>query len=105
MYQCKIGGVNSTALWLADPLLASANQTYGICAHKSILKPLSWRDFLSGAVLFVGSCIAAGSGVGGGGLNVAILTFVEGFTSSKAIPLSSVRLKHSLFAFYFMQTC
>lgn len=83
-------------LWLADPELTNITQTYGICTHKWLFKPFSWRDILTALILFVGSCVAAGAGVGGGGLNVPMLVFIDGFPASKAIPLSSVRLNNLL---------
>lgn len=80
-------------LWLADPELANVTQTYGVCTHKWLFKPFSYRDILTAIILFIGSCVAAGAGVGGGGLNVPMLVFINDFTASNAIPLSSVRTK------------
>lgn len=79
-------------LFLSDPEITNITQTYGICTHKLLFGPFSWKDALTAAILLVGSCVAAGAGVGGGGLNVPMLVFINGFTASSAIPLSSVRI-------------
>lgn len=86
-------GINSTAVWEAFPNSTERYEKYGLCRHKAIFSPFHWRDILTAIILFVGSCVAAGAGVGGGGLNVAMLVFIDQFTTTSAIPLSSVCLQ------------
>jgi hypothetical protein len=68
----------------------SALQSHGLCLHKRLFKPFHWKDALTILIIFTGSCVAAGAGVGGGALNVAMLVFIAGFSPSDAVPLSSV---------------
>jgi hypothetical protein len=98
LYQCNTKLINNSALWEAAPNSTSEYQIYGLCTHKALFGPLHWKDILTTLICFVGSCVAAGAGVGGGGLNVAMLVFINGFTATSAIPLSSVCMDyyHSL---------
>jgi uncharacterized membrane protein YfcA len=92
LYRCMLKGINSTAIWEASPNSTERYENYGVCLHKPLFKPFHWRDILTALILFVGSCVAAGAGVGGGGLNVAMLVFIDAFTTTSAIPLSSVMI-------------
>lgn len=90
LYRCQTSAVNSTAVYEFAPSISFANTTYGLCAHKPLFSPFSWRDILTVLIVFAGSMVAAGAGVGGGALNVAMLVFIDEFTATSAIPLSSV---------------
>lgn len=83
-------------MWLEAPDLVNLTLSYGTCAHKPLVKPFHWRDAVTSFVLFLGSCIASGAGVGGGGLNVAALVFLGDFSTVAAVPLSSVRIRNQL---------
>ena len=91
MYRCNTKSVNSTLIWQALGVSSNSTSGYGLCKHKALLDPFNWKDTLSFILIFIGACVAAGAGVGGGGLNVAMLNFIDGFTGTNAIPLSSVR--------------
>ncbi|XP_049849411.1 uncharacterized protein LOC126318632 [Schistocerca gregaria] len=58
--------------------------------HKGLFSPFSGLDFVAFTIIFVGSAIAAGAGLGGGILNTPILMSVAKFSASESIPLSSV---------------
>lgn len=57
--------------------------------HKPLL-PLSARDFRGIFSAILGLMIAAGGGIGGGGILVPIFILVMGFTPKHAIPLSNI---------------
>jgi hypothetical protein len=61
----------------------------GACHHKALF-PLVTADWMATAVLFVASVVSVLSGVGGGGLFVPLLLFLEVFPSEQAVPLSKV---------------
>ena len=62
-----------------------------VCKNKGIFSPFTWTDGLFSVITFVGGAIAAGSGIGGGGIIVPTLVVVGKFSLENAIPLSSVR--------------
>lgn len=62
------------------------------CRNKKLFSPYSWTDGLFTAITFIGGAIAAGSGIGGGGIIVPTLVVVGKFSVEDAIPLSSVRI-------------
>ncbi len=57
--------------------------------HKSLM-PLDARDYRGFFFAVIGLMIAAGGGIGGGGILVPIYILVMGFTPKHAIPLSNV---------------
>ena len=58
--------------------------------HYSILDKVTWRDFVGFGCAAVGLMVAAGGGIGGGGILVPIYILVMDFSPKKAIPLSNV---------------
>ena len=64
---------------------------YYICAHKP-LDPPDLRDYLGFLMAFLASAIAAGGGIGGGGLMVPLFVLVLAFTPHDATPLSNVTI-------------
>lgn len=74
--------------------ISSLNETQpvGTCKNKKLFSPYSWTDAIFTAITFIGGAIAAGSGIGGGGIIVPTLVVVGKFSLNDAIPLSSVRL-------------
>lgn len=82
-------GSNSIFTPLDSPVLsAAANEA--VCRNKGLFSPYSWTDIVFTLIIFVGGAIAAGSGIGGGGIIVPILVTVGKFGLEDAIPLSSV---------------
>jgi uncharacterized membrane protein YfcA len=59
-----------------------------VCQHKR-LWPWSGKDIGGSLIIFFGGMLAAGAGVGGGGLFVPILILILEFTTKTAIPLSN----------------
>ena len=59
--------------------------------HKS-LSPLSPYDYCGFVLVAIASFLAAGAGVGGGGILVPIFVVVMGFAPKQAIPLSNVTI-------------
>ena len=57
--------------------------------HKPLL-PLDANDYIGFACATIGLMIAAGGGIGGGGILVPTYILVMGFTAKEAIPLSNV---------------
>jgi len=63
---------------------------YGdLCRHKNIF-PVNKFDIWTSILLFIGGTIAAGGGIGGGGVFVPILILLGRFNAEEAIPLSTV---------------
>lgn len=60
--------------------------------HYSILDKVTWRDFVGFGCAAVGLMVAAGGGIGGGGILVPIYILVMDFSPKKAIPLSNVTI-------------
>ena len=58
-----------------------------ICHHKDLF-PLNGYDYLGIVVLFTGSALASGGGVGGGGLFIPLLILINGFEPHTAMPIS-----------------
>lgn len=58
-------------------------------SHKPLL-PLDASDHVGFALTILGLMIAAGGGIGGGGILVPIYILVMGFTPKHAIPLSNI---------------
>jgi uncharacterized membrane protein YfcA len=81
-YQCAVGLKNQT--W---------------CLHK-LLWPLSVKDIMSFLVLFVCGAVAAGGGIGGGGVFIPILFLLGGFRLKDAVPISNVMIAGASIANY-----
>ena len=58
-----------------------------VCAHKPLL-PLNGADWAAMILSFFSTALAAGGGIGGGGLLVPIFILVSNFPSSQATALS-----------------
>jgi len=58
--------------------------------HHSPLFPLQSSDYIGFVLATIGLMIAAGGGIGGGGLLVPIFCLVHGFSAKHAIPLSNI---------------
>lgn len=58
--------------------------------HHEPLFPLSAKDYRGFVCAVLGLMIAAGGGIGGGGILVPIFILVMGFSPKHAIPLSNV---------------
>lgn len=58
--------------------------------HHKPLMPLNGKDFRGFFCAVIGLMIAAGGGIGGGGILVPIYILVMGFTPKHAIPLSNI---------------
>jgi len=67
----------------------STTNTTSLVYHKSLF-PMDTYDFAGFIFIFVMGAIAAGGGIGGGGIFVPILILVMGFNIKGAIPLSSI---------------
>jgi len=59
----------------------------GVCTHKP-LDPVDGSDVATVCAVFVASALAAGGGIGGGGLLVPIYIIIEGFAAVQATALS-----------------
>ena len=57
--------------------------------HKPLF-PLDWTDYLGFFCASLGLMLAAGGGIGGGGMLVPLYILVMGFSPKHAIPLSNV---------------
>uniref|UniRef100_A0A6B2L3R1 Uncharacterized protein n=1 Tax=Arcella intermedia TaxID=1963864 RepID=A0A6B2L3R1_9EUKA len=68
-----------------------------LCYRKP-LWPLDWHDYVSFFILFLGGSIAAGGGIGGGGVFIPVLILLGGFRMRDAIPLSNVMIGGSSIA-------
>jgi len=64
---------------------------YDPSAHKDLL-PLDGTDFLGVFLSSIGLMIAAGGGIGGGGILVPLYILVLGFSPKYAIPLSNITI-------------
>ena len=78
-------GLTVEPLQLSLRRLSSPEETY----HKNLF-PLTWRDTLGFAGATIGLVLAAGGGIGGGGILVPIFILVMGFEPKHAIPLANV---------------
>ena len=58
--------------------------------HHPALFPLTTSDYLGFFLATIGLMVAAGGGIGGGGILVPIFSLVHGFSAKHAIPLSNV---------------
>mmetsp|Transcript_21760 Transcript_21760/g.34899 ORF Transcript_21760/g.34899 Transcript_21760/m.34899 type:complete len:501 (-) Transcript_21760:82-1584(-) len=56
--------------------------------HKSLF-PLTWREYVAVVLVFCGSFVSAGSGIGGGGIFISIFILLLGFTITQAVPLGN----------------
>ena len=65
------------------------NETGNVSGHKSLV-PLDASDFIGFSLAAIGLLIAAGGGIGGGGILVPIYTLVMHFKPKYAIPLANV---------------
>jgi len=59
--------------------------------HKNLL-PLDWSDYMGVLFASVGLMIAAGGGIGGGGILVPLYILILGFSPKYAIPLSNITI-------------
>ena len=64
---------------------------YYVCSHKDMVPP-DPRDLTGFGLAFVASALAAGGGIGGGGLLVPLFVLVLAFTPHDATPLSNVAI-------------
>ena len=62
----------------------------GKCVTKAIIERMNWRDGMFLVLVFLISCLAAVSGIGGGVLFVPLCLFVLEFESIDAVATSSV---------------
>ncbi len=70
--------------------LATEVQEHFAYEHHEPLFPLTAKDYRGFFCAIVGLMIAAGGGIGGGGILVPIYILVMGFTPKHAIPLSNI---------------
>ncbi|KNC56363.1 uncharacterized protein AMSG_02333 [Thecamonas trahens ATCC 50062] len=68
-----------------------------LCVHKPLL-PLAATDLTGTLGVVLGAALAAGAGLGGGGLFVPLFVLVMGFAPSEAIPLSKATIFGSALA-------
>lgn len=61
-------------------------------AHHRHFWPLSWLDILTFFLATIALLLAAGSGIGGGGLLIPLLILVARFSTRDAVPLSNVTI-------------
>jgi hypothetical protein len=59
------------------------------CSYKN-LWPLSWQDGVGSIALLVGCALAAGGGLGGGGIIVPVLVLLFEFPARQAVAISNV---------------
>lgn len=77
---------NSTTVTPSD----ESNNTHSSSSVHPSLLPLSARDIIGLLCAALGLILAAGGGIGGGGILVPIYILILGFSSKQAIPLSNV---------------
>ena len=63
-----------------------------ICAHKSLTSGVDARDWYGFVLVFLACAMAAGGGIGGGGLLLPVFILVYAFTPHDATPLSNVTI-------------
>jgi len=73
------------------------------CLHKHIL-PIDYFDVIVSLCIFLAGALAAGGGIGGGGIFIPLLILVGGFEPEDAIPLSTVLIGGASVANY-LQMC
>jgi uncharacterized membrane protein YfcA len=73
-----------------QPVVATQKRYYE--EHHDHLFPLTTKDAIGFACAIVGLMIAAGGGIGGGGILVPIYILVMGFSPKHAIPLSNITI-------------
>lgn len=71
-------------------MITEIKQEHYAYEHHKPLFPLSAKDYRGFFFAIVGLMIAAGGGIGGGGILVPIYILVMGFTPKHAIPLSNI---------------
>lgn len=64
------------------------------CGNRKLFQTFGYRDALASILNFLGAMLAAGGGIGGGGVYVPVLILVEGLTTATAVPISQVRCSH-----------
>ena len=69
--------------------IRSLQEGYTFDEHDDLL-PLTTSDYTGFACAIVGLMVAAGGGIGGGGILVPIYILVMGFSPKNAIPLANV---------------
>ena len=57
-----------------------------------------WHIFSTGLAIFFAGILASAAGIGGGGIFVALLMFLQGLSPHRAVPLST-------FFFFFLRGC
>lgn len=70
--------------------LSQSHRNLGGHHHHAPLFPLTTSDYLGFFLATIGLMVAAGGGIGGGGILVPIFSLVHGFSAKHAIPLSNV---------------
>eukprot|EP00941_MAST-03F_sp_MAST-3F-sp1_P000373 g373.t1 len=65
---------------------------YGICTRGNLLDHIDIRLFTGTCILLIGSALAAGGGLGGGGIFVPVLILINGFHPKEAVPLSQAMI-------------
>eukprot|EP00696_Hemimastix_kukwesjijk_P019187 gnl/Hemi2/8397_TR2901_c0_g1_i1.p1 gnl/Hemi2/8397_TR2901_c0_g1~~gnl/Hemi2/8397_TR2901_c0_g1_i1.p1 ORF type:complete len:517 (+),score=107.87 gnl/Hemi2/8397_TR2901_c0_g1_i1:45-1595(+) len=73
------------------------------CLHKPLFPNFTSQDFWGTLLCFLASIVAAGGGIGGGGLFVPVLMMISGFEARSAIPLSKTMIFGAALAQYFLQ--
>uniref|UniRef100_A0A7S4JJ89 Uncharacterized protein n=1 Tax=Odontella aurita TaxID=265563 RepID=A0A7S4JJ89_9STRA len=83
------GGGGSVVAWMGRALRDGAEKLTFNEEHKP-LRPLGGNDFVGFFCATIGLMVAAGGGIGGGGILVPIYILVMGFSPKHAIPLSNI---------------
>lgn len=108
MFQSKLKSM--TYAWTAIALISIAVSMYTVASgqlddHQGGIRslkekftyddhaplfPLTKSDIIGGTCIILGLMVAAGGGIGGGGVLLPILTLIMGFSPKHAIPLSNI---------------
>jgi hypothetical protein len=86
-HNINTSGIESQATDILRTLEAEAEYTYDV--HPDLF-PLTSNDFTGFLCAVCGLVVAAGGGIGGGGILVPIYILVMGFSPKNAIPLANV---------------
>jgi uncharacterized membrane protein YfcA len=96
-YSCSSSTTSAAAMDYDERYLADGGTDLHIHQHKPIydeehkpLYPLNNQDYLGFACAVVGLMVAAGGGIGGGGILVPIFILIMKFSPKHAIPLSNI---------------
>jgi hypothetical protein len=77
---------------ICDKAPESQGPYYNKCVHKPLFKPFTYHDWIGTVLAFVVCALAAGGGIGGGGVLVPVFIAFVGFSSRDAIPLSKATI-------------